>query len=207
MTLAPRWLALGGIAGPVLMTTVVILCAALRPDYSHLQQFISELGARGTPNAALMNAAGFVATGASLALFAFSLGSLLPPRRSSRASAALLFVFATGTVVSGLVPCEPGCPQDAMTLHDAVAVVAFLSAIAAVALAARVFRTHPAWRNLWLYSALSAAAALGFLATMFLSIEARELTGLWQRLLVGTLLLWCAVVALRAFPTAHLPSR
>jgi hypothetical protein len=42
-----RLLALGGVAGPVLFTTLVIVCAALRPGYSHLYPFMSELGAPG----------------------------------------------------------------------------------------------------------------------------------------------------------------
>jgi hypothetical protein len=55
-----RLLCLGGVAGPALFTAVVILCAALRPNYSHVAQFVSELGARGTSHAELMNLAGFV---------------------------------------------------------------------------------------------------------------------------------------------------
>ena len=54
-----RILALGGIAGPVLFTTVVVLAAALRPGYSHYEAVISALGETGGPHALLMNAGGF----------------------------------------------------------------------------------------------------------------------------------------------------
>jgi hypothetical membrane protein len=46
-----RYLALGGVVGPVLFASVVILCAALRPKYSHVSQFISELGESGGSHA------------------------------------------------------------------------------------------------------------------------------------------------------------
>jgi len=42
-----RLLALGGITGPVLFAVVVLVLGALRPGYSHLQHFISELGVAG----------------------------------------------------------------------------------------------------------------------------------------------------------------
>jgi hypothetical membrane protein len=49
---------LGGVAGPILFSVVVVVSAALRVDYSHIADFISELGATGTPHADLMNYAG-----------------------------------------------------------------------------------------------------------------------------------------------------
>jgi hypothetical protein len=48
-------LTLGGVAGPILFSAVVIVSAVLRSDYSHSVNFISEVGAAGTPYAALMN--------------------------------------------------------------------------------------------------------------------------------------------------------
>ncbi len=39
-----RVLALGGVAGPALFTLVVLVCAALRPNYSHSMQVMSALG-------------------------------------------------------------------------------------------------------------------------------------------------------------------
>jgi hypothetical protein len=46
---------------------------------------------------------------------------------------------------------------------------------------------------------LSSGVALCFLIALANSLDSRTQTGLWQRLLVGTLFLWCAVVGVRAF--------
>jgi hypothetical membrane protein len=194
-----RVLALGGIAGPAVFVLTLVVCGALRPDYSHVSQFISELGASGTRHAGLMNFAGFVPGGLLVAVFGLSLTSALPRRGVSLLAATCISLFGLGLAVAGIVHCAPGCPQDEMTLHDGVSIAAFLAGITGAALFAGLFRSARGWRALWLYSALTSAAALGFLVALASSIELRVLTGLWQRLLVGTLLLWCAVVGLHAF--------
>jgi hypothetical protein len=61
------------------------------------------------------------------------------------------------------------------------------------------FRGLPSWRHLSLYSLLTSALALLLLVALMSSLETRTLTGLWQRLLLTALLLWCAVIALRAY--------
>jgi len=194
-----RWFALGGIAGPALFAIVVVICGAMRPEYSHSAQFVSELGATGTPHARFMNFIGFIPAGALVGALGLSLAAALPRDRASLGAGVLLGLFGLGLILAGSIPCAPGCPQEALTLHDGVSVAAFLSAIGAVGISAYRFRLSRQWRTLWLYSALSGGAALCFLVALAASIETRSLTGLWQRLLIGTLFLWCAVAGLRAF--------
>jgi hypothetical membrane protein len=50
---AARWLALGGVVGPLLFTGAYILAGVLRPDYSPIHQAISDLGVG--PNAWLVD--------------------------------------------------------------------------------------------------------------------------------------------------------
>lgn len=197
-----RWFALGGIAGPGLFTSVVLICAAMRPEYSHVAQFVSELGACGTPHAGIMNFFGFIPTGVLLGAFGLSLASLLPNGRAASGVGILLSLFGLGLALAGTFPCSPGCPQERLTLHDGVSVAAFLSAIAGIGLSAYVFCAVPLWRPLWIYSAFSSGAALCFLVLLAGSIDSRSLTGLWQRLLIGTLFLWSALTSLRAFRLA-----
>ena len=198
-----RFLSLGGVAGPALFTAVVIICGALRPNYSHATQFISELGARGTSHAELMNFAGFVPTGFLLASFGVSLANIRPRRRGSVLAAACVTFFGIGISFAGIYSCDPGCPHrgassDA-TLHDRVSSLAFLLGIAGAALMAYYFRNVTNWRALWPYTAISSVASWGFLIASGASVDSRVLTGLWQRLFIGTLFLWCMVVSLRIF--------
>lgn len=203
-----RWLALSGLAGPVLFALVVAACAAMRPEYSHVSQFISELGATGTPNALIMNAAGFVPTGCLIAVFGLSLVALLPGRPVFRGSGVLVGLFGLGLIFAGAVPCAPGCPQDVPTLHDGVSVAAFIAAIVGIGACAYGFRSTPRWQTLWFYSAVSSALGMCFLIALASSLESRSFTGLWQRLLAGTLFLWCALVGMRVFRNSgpHAPA-
>ncbi len=192
----------GGVAGPVLFTVVVLIAASLRPDYSHTANFISELGATGTADAALMNYAGFVPTGLLLAAFGVALGVVLPRQRLAIVAAVLVTAFGLGVTASGVVSCDPGCPQTGgsleNTIHDRIAPIAFLCLIVATGILGFQFRRLPRWRPLAVYSLATGAIALGFLIALATSLETRELTGLWQRLLLLTLFLWCAVVGSKA---------
>ena len=68
-----RLLSLGGAAGPVLFATAVVVSGALRPEYSHVTRFMSELGEAGGSRSYLMNYGGFIPTGLLLIGFSVSL--------------------------------------------------------------------------------------------------------------------------------------
>ncbi len=198
-----RFLALGGVTGPVLFTSVVTLCAALRPEYSHVTQFMSELGESTGPHAALMNFLGFIPSGLFLAAFGVSLASLRPHTRLSFAATALITVFGLGIVGAGVYSCDPGCPRQGLsseaTVHQVVSIIAFIAGVFGIALWAYQFRELPAWQSLWRYSAATSAAALVLLLILNASVESRAFTGVWQRLFLLTLYVWCAVVGHRVF--------
>lgn len=198
-----RFLALGGVAGPVLFASVVVLCAGLRPEYSHVTQFISELGESGGSRASLMNFLGFIPSGLLLAAFGASLAHLLPRTSLSLAAAVFIVVYGLGITGAGIYSCDPGCPSQNLsseaTIHRVVSITSFVAAILGIALWAYCFRSIAAWRSLWRYSAISSALALVLLLVLDASEESRAFTGVWQRLSIVTLDLWCAVVGLRAF--------
>lgn len=198
-----RILALGGLAGPALFASIAILVAALRTDYSHVHDFISELGATSTPHAWLMNYAGFAPAGLLLAGFGASIKASLPRQPAATLGALLIGLFGTGVALSGFFSCDIGCPQQGGTIqnliHDRLAPLTFLSgSLGAISLGLG-FRSLPSLRPLWIYSIASGLAGLVLLAAVASTLETRELTGLWQRLLLAVLFGWCAVVGLRLF--------
>lgn len=202
-------LALGGLVGPAIFAVVVILSAALREDYSHVTHFVSELGATGSSRAGLMNYAGFVPGGLGLVAFGMALGRLLPRSRLIQVATALLVVFGSGVAASGIISCDPGCPQTGGSLqnfvHDKIAPVSFMCAIVASALLGVSFRHDRTWRSFSYYSLATSVAALGLLLGLVSSLDARELTGLWQRLLLITLFSWCALCGIKAFRLGNSP--
>jgi hypothetical protein len=146
-----------------------------------------------------------------LAAFGVALAGLLPRHRLSIAAAVLVTLFGFGLAAAGLISCDPGCPQTGGSLeqrvHDGIGPVMALCLIIGAGILGIHFRRLPAWRQLSIYSLLTSALALLFLVALMSSLQTRTLTGLWQRLLLTTLLLWCAVIALRAYryPASQYP--
>jgi hypothetical protein len=198
-----RILALGGAAGPLVFSTVVLVSAALRTDYSHADAFISELGARDAPTATLMNYFGFMPGGLMLAAFGISLAMRLRRRVGARLGAMLVAAFGFGVAVSGAISCDPGCPTGTGStenlIHNAIGPVAFLCAVAGAAILGLQFRRIAEWQSLWRYSVWSSVLALGLFIALASSVDARHLTGLWQRLFLATVFSWCAVIGIHAF--------
>jgi hypothetical membrane protein len=194
-----RFLALGGIAGPILYAVTSLIASAMRTDYNHISQMLSELAATGTPNALLMNVLGFNFSGLMITAFGIALFTSLPPRVLPRVGAILITTFGALMFILGFIACDAGCPEVGSAenaLHDQLSGPAFLSAILATLLLGFAFRRIPAWQKLSLYSFITGLVSIGFLAGLITSFDDREYIGLWQRLLLLTLFLWIIQVAL-----------
>ena len=198
-----RALILGGIVGPVVFAAVVLAAAAGHPGYSHVANFMSELGATGAPRAALMNYGGFIPAGMLLAAFAISLRRAVPRKPLISAGVVLVMLFGIGVVAAGVFQCDLGCPTSGGTIenriHNAIGPSCFLCVIAGSGILGWQFRNLPDWRRLSAYSLVTSGVALVFFIGLVSSLESRTLTGLWQRLMLGTLFLWCGVAAAHAF--------
>ena len=188
-----------GIGPGLIFGSAVVACGALRPGYSHLHQLMSELGATNSPNAMLMNAAGFVAPGLLLVLFAVILAKRFTLSRSfwSISGCLLIGLFGAGLALAGVFPCDAGCPASwdsvGQARHNAASVVTFGAAIWAPAVWAPVLRREGSASGLPIFSATAAGLAAVFATLMVLAPESRQFVGLWQRLFLGVVLVWCGV--------------
>ena len=207
-----RVVALTGVLGPVCFVLAVIVGGALRSPYSHATQMISELGETGGSYSNVMNYGGFVPAGVLLVAFAASLFCSFSPARSSVVGTGLVAAFGAGILAAGIFSCDAGCvsqtPSREGLLHILVSLVAFAGGIGGTFAWAVHFRKRAAWSGLARYSTWSGGIALLFLFATIVSVsspgtptESRTLTGVWQRILVGVLFLWCAVVAIRTYGT------
>lgn len=187
-----------GIFAPVIWASSIALCGSLRPGYSHLTQYISELGERGSSTELLMRYAGFLPTGVMHVLFAGSLYSAFKGSKSASAGALLLVLNGLGRVAAGLFPCEAGCAEPGVLLsqklHSLSAGVGFIALIGAAILWGFILRRRGR-RKLGAYSVVSGLAGLLFLLLMLSSAESRTGTGLYERLSTGILSLWVLVFA------------
>jgi hypothetical membrane protein len=181
-----------GIVSALMGLAFPIYFAALDPSYDSARNFISELGAAGAPNAALVNWYGFLPTGIVQCGFALFAWLALP--RSSFTTLGLLgiFFFAIGYVGAAFFPCDAGCrPEDpsfSQTMHNLTGLLGYLGAPLFMAILAFASSRWP--NGSW----LAVIAGVGALGSAYglsgLFDEASGLAGQAQRILEFSVLAW-----------------
>ena len=116
--------------GPLIFVSAIILFGSLNSGYSHVSQFISELGAKGADYNQLMNYLGIIPFGLSILLF--SIGSLTALKNNIMDKVAFVVLAVTGIlfVLAGLYSCDIGCNFENMSqeaiIHNISAFTAFV---------------------------------------------------------------------------------
>jgi hypothetical membrane protein len=184
-----------GVIGPVLWAAAVIYCGAIRPSYDPVRQFISELAERGSSTEYLMRVAGFCLPGLLAAVYGISLLGIQP------SSAVALLIIASGLArfIAGVFPCDAGCPTVNPSFSQVIHNIAALVGALALLLAALFCFLRPedlgASRPFAWYSIASFLIGLTFWVLLMINTPARHAVGLLQRVAVGALNLWVAVLA------------
>ncbi|MBA3572005.1 MAG: DUF998 domain-containing protein [Pyrinomonadaceae bacterium] len=190
-----------GILAPVLWASAIFVSGSLRPEYSHLTQYISELGERGGSTEFIMRYAAFVPSGLMHMAFAAFLYVAFKGSPLAAMGATLLAINGIARIAAGMFPCEVGCALPRLLLsqklHSLSAGVGFFALIGAAFLWGIVFRRYQSLRCLSVYSVVSGCLCLALLALMSWSAELRAGTGLYERLSSGVLSLWVLVFAAR----------
>ncbi len=192
-----RWLVALPIASYLWLFMTVLIAGVLHPGYSHVSQFMSELGAQGAPGGWMVNYLGFLPTEI---LFLAFVG--LAFRRAgrdavTRVGLALLGLYAVSLIIASFYPCDAGCRPDDPTfshmVHIASGLGAYLFCIAGVLVLAVGCRRRNG----------NVLTVLGVLAGAFALFCFVQITpdnphvGLYQRGLETTLYAWCIAFAVR----------
>ncbi|MCY1075827.1 DUF998 domain-containing protein [Archangium lansingense] len=104
---------------------------AMFPGYSHVRDYISELGAAGAPDASAVNLFTFLPTGLLFIAAAFSLKGVLPRHRAVTAGLALISLAGGSYIGAAFVPCDAGCPATGsgqQVLHNLIGLAGYLGA-------------------------------------------------------------------------------
>ena len=198
--MSPRKVALYcGIVGPILWLALIAIAGAVRPDFSHLTHFISELGERGSSTEALMRGAAFGFTGFLYVCFALGLLATFRQGWVFAAACLLIAVEGIGRVGAGIFPCDPGCIRVTATqdLHKLFATVGFSSGILAAILWGVLFRGLAPFRSLSWLAIGSGLVALVSLLLMSWEGNPWGGPGLFEHLATAVLSLWLLVFAVR----------
>ncbi|MEQ8954737.1 MAG: DUF998 domain-containing protein [Gammaproteobacteria bacterium] len=122
-------LRLSALATALLALAVPLLGALFLPDYSHLADTISELGAFGTPTRNWVNYAGFLPIGLLVLVFVVLASPLLGNNRRAKVGLYMLLGIAVGYLGAVLAPCDTGCPAVGTTrqaIHNSLGLIEYL---------------------------------------------------------------------------------
>jgi hypothetical membrane protein len=170
-----RMLLRAGIAAPVLYFATLIVASLTWPGYSHVTQYVSELGSAAAPHPGLFNA-GIVATGLAGLLGGLGVGFHFAGagRRWSGAFAGLaLGAWGAGMIFGGAFPM----PDPRHNGYGLVMGIVLLPPALALAMRGRARRHFRLFLLVWFLATLTLLAVLfgvGGLVT-------RANLGLWQR--------------------------
>ncbi len=200
--------ALCGAGAAVSALAVPVVAARAGAPYSHVSQYISELGATGEPHAGLVALLGFAPTGLLLLAFLGLAAGIFPPSRRTTAGVLCLAAVPASYLAAAIFPCDPGCPGSgslSQSVHNAFGLLEYVGAVPGLVLLGTAFRRSAPWRPLSRASLVAALlAALGFLAMLAPPLE--PVRGLSQRLAEASIFLWVAcasVFLLRLGPPAQ----
>jgi len=195
-----RGLLLAGYAAPVVLTVAIVLAGRFEPGYSHVSQFVSELGAVGASHQKSFSYGGLFLSGLLTVLFALGLYLQVKPRASLVATSVLAALAGFGRLVAGLFPCDAGCVVEDMsipaTIHASAAFVGLMSgALAPVLLAVGLRKYRQS--SLFRLSVGLGSASLALVVIFFGFGKGLPYIGVIQRLTLATFYAWVVAVALR----------
>ena len=191
-----RILALCGAVAPIVYIVGALAAGAGYPGYSHMKQFVSELGATGAPTALLMNAA-FLLFGVLTVVFALGLHQDIQAGPGDWLGIALIIGYGLSYVALAFAPCDPGCRGAPGSFHHRAHfllsdVILFVAIAGPMVLYSRL-RRDPRWTDIAWVVAGAALAAWGLF-----TVPVPGLAGaLKQRLWLLLIFLWIETLALR----------
>jgi hypothetical membrane protein len=197
-------LILSGITAPVILFFAVLIAGLLQPEYSHISQAISELGARGTPFSAVLNYAGLMPAG--ILTFAFSLAMFRRLKKPPAfcISSSLVAIVGIARCFAGVFPCDPGCfPIITITgrLHALSGLIAlFAGSLAPLVMA---FGLRRGYSQTFFYLSMVLGVASLILFTVLVSQLLIQYFGGIQRLLLILTYTWVIVVAVNIGNVDH----
>ena len=101
------------------LASTIVIAGHFYPGYSHITQFMSELGATDSPYGPYVNYLGFIPTELFLLSFVFVSYSVLPKTKQNIVGLIFIAVYCISLVVAAFFPCDFECrPVNPTLSHD-----------------------------------------------------------------------------------------
>jgi len=163
----------------------------LRSDYHFFSNYLSELGAIGTPYSSLVKFAGFLPVGLAVSFLVIVLLQQLPRISSVRAGLICLLGVSVGYFGAVLFPCDYGCPADGgirQSIHNLAGLIQYAGAI--IGLFLIFFGLRSTASRAFRFVTLTAALAVTSGFVLMLAPDLQQARGVTQRLADYSIFLW-----------------
>jgi hypothetical membrane protein len=191
-----RFFAICGILAPIIFWFMVIIESLLRPGYSQLFNFVSDLGVG--PLAIIQNI-NFVVFGILSLIFSLGFIKCLPnPKsRSIKAGSWFMILFSIGVLLAGIFP-ENFMSQNP---HNLVSSTAFIAIIAAQLLIWKGLTndSDKIWGKYRTYTLISGILSLILVILLKVSISYGIYPGLFQRAFLLVPWIWIGVSGVKLY--------
>tara|TARA_R110000868_G_scaffold259361_1_gene517104 strand:- start:3323 stop:3949 length:627 start_codon:yes stop_codon:yes gene_type:complete len=183
-----------GITGAILFWLMVIINGFIYPNYSHLSQFISELGAMEAPLAFIINYGGIVPFGVGILFHSLYLLKEGPSNKTRFFTLIFLGLSGILFVIAGFYNCDARCSFEGISteglIHNISAMFAFLLAVFAMISfgIGSLFELEKLSSKIIL-NVLSLLSIVGFLVIAFEGIES-PIRGVYQRVFLINFSIW-----------------
>ncbi|MFD2167806.1 DUF998 domain-containing protein [Thalassotalea euphylliae] len=199
MTTLESIAALSGIIATVWISLGVYVAAKFYPNYSHSQQFCSELGATGSPTQKLSPMINNYPLGLIFCLFGWFLMTLQVADAWIVLSGILIIIHGIGTWVAGYFPMDQDpytkVPSFSCKVHSWAGFIMLLSLLTAPLLVAMGSDSIglPSWFDL--VSIFTVVIAVYYLYKMAKSVKQKRHVGTYQRMSYWIKLLWLSTLS------------
>lgn len=185
-----RWLTSIAGAGALYFVIAILALHGLVRDHDPVTQMMSEYALSPF---GYLQATGFIAWGAGYVALAFGLRAKLLPSRRSVAASVVLAIAGLSMFLNGIIPCDPGCGNTTPLgiLHSVLSFPFFIGSLIAILLLLAPFESDQRWRPVHRAAVVIAAFTVVAFVVFFAQRAAQvPLTGVTQRLVVTSLLVW-----------------
>jgi hypothetical protein len=202
---ARSFLAIAGMAGPVVLIISEIVAASSAEKYNIIADSISSLAL--TPMG-YVQTIGFLAIGLLIEVFTAGLLYGVRESRGFHLSIGCLVFMGFGMLLIGAFRTDPVGVADTTEgiIHSTAASIVFWLFPAASLLMAFSFRRDPFWKNIFKYSVITGILGLVFVIMVAALEDTINWFGLAERILVVNMIVWVEVIAIKLFRLSLSPA-
>ena len=195
-----HYFAYSGLLASIWIVFGILIAANLYPNYNHMKQFCSELGAKGSPTEKLSPLINNYPLGFLFCFFGWHLAQLSDVSILVNISGWLVIIHGVGTWIAGYFPMDADPytiePTLSCKVHSWAGFIMLLSLLVAPILIAISPSTDSISLYFRIFSIASVLATTYYLYAMVKAIKNKGNPGTYQRISYGVQLIWLSVFSL-----------